>query len=200
MAAGSAGRSEPTLRMCPSFRSSRMEAASPRAAGEPAAPGRHRRGRSAALGQRRAEGARRPLHPLQALQAGMPLGRGRLEPDGRGEGGLCRDAWPGAARLGLLAAGGLGATGEPVAHRHQLPPDAAMGRAGSWSGCWASRDTASYRASGGRRSPDAGRGWGSTSRARSSPARGWSTSSTSSPTTTTRSWPRRPSRSSATPG
>ena len=126
---GSCRTLEPALRMCPSFRSLADGGGLAPRPGQPDPPGRHRRGRSPALGQRRAEGARRPLHPLQALPAGVPLGGRRLQPDGGGQGGLCREARPAAERLGLLAAGDVGAAGQPVPDRHELPPDASMGAA-----------------------------------------------------------------------
>ena len=82
---------EPTLRMCPTFRALRTEAATPRA--------------KANLVRQLATGAidprlwgaeefkkkRRPLHPLQPLPQRMPVGRRRLEPDARGEGRLRRE-------------------------------------------------------------------------------------------------------------
>ena len=56
--------------------------------GQPPAPDARRLGRSQALGDGRVSPERRPLHPLQPLCAGVPLGRRRFEPDARGESGV----------------------------------------------------------------------------------------------------------------
>ena len=190
---------DPALRMCPSFRALAERSGLAAVAGQPGPPGGDRGGRSPALGQRRDEGARRPVHPLQALPLGVPLGGGCLQPDAGGQGGLCGAARPAAERLDLLPAGDVGAAGQPIPDPDQLPPDPALVPRTPGTAPGRLEAPGACRASGGRRSRAAPPGWAWTSPARSSPARGSSISSTSSPTTTTRSWPRRSSRSSAMP-
>ena len=56
-----------------------------------------------------------------------PIGRRRLELDARSQGGLRREARPAAQRLDLFADRALGAAGEPVSDRDQLPAVAALG-------------------------------------------------------------------------
>ena len=190
---------EPTLRMCPSFRASRMEAASPRA--------------QANLIRQVATGAVDPrLWGSDELKAHADLCIHCK---------LCKPECPSGVDVSSLMVEAKAAYVE----KHGLPPgDWIFSRLEVWARLgsrfpivtnflltrrWAR--AAAGAAAGrletpraaarpaGRRSRDARRGWGSTSRARSSPARGSSTSSTSSPTTTTRSSPRRSSRCSATP-
>ncbi len=55
-------------------------------------------------------------------------------------------------RLDLLADRALGAAGEPISDRDQLPAGAATRRAGCLIGCWASRGTGSCRGCGAPRS------------------------------------------------
>ena len=114
-AAAPAARSEPTLRMCPTFRALRTEAATPRAKANLVRQLADRRDRPEALGVGGVQGERRPLHPLQPLSQGMPVGRRRLEPDARGEGRLRREPRAPPARLAALAGRTLVAAGEPAA-------------------------------------------------------------------------------------
>ena len=158
--------------------------------------------RSRALGDRGIQGERRPLHPLQPLPDGMPVGRRRLEPDARGQGGLRREPRPAPQGLALLAGRTLVAAREPAADLDAERPDGPPGgRAGCSSGCSGSRGSASSPGPIARRSSAAPRGCG-LNRAAAAGARppGRSTSSTSSPTTSTRSWPRRSSPCSTRPG
>ena len=100
---------DPTLRMCPSYRAHRREAASPRSQANLI--------RQIATGQvdPKLWGAEEfKAHADLCIHCKLckpecPSGRGRLEPDDRGQGSLRREPWTAAGRLGFFAAGDVGA-------------------------------------------------------------------------------------------
>ncbi len=120
---------EPTLRMCPSFRAHRREAATPRSQANLL--------RQIAVGQvdpklwgtEQFQSECQLVHPLQALQVRMPGGSGRFQPHARGQGGLRREPRAAAQRLDLLSTRDVGPAGQPLPDHHQLrdvPPERKM--------------------------------------------------------------------------
>ena len=111
---GACRSQDPALRMCPSFRALRTEAASPR--------------NQANLLRQIATGAVDPrlwgseemkanadlcIHCM-ACRTECPAGGRHLQPDGRGQGRLCRDPRPRPDRLVPVAGRPLGQDGQPV--------------------------------------------------------------------------------------
>ena len=182
---------EPTLRMCPTFRALRSEAASPRAKANLL--------RQVAAGQVDPKlwgteefkaNADLCIH-CNLCQSGMPVRGRRLEPDARGQGRLRREPRPAPGRLGALAGRALVAAGQPVPDPQQRPDVQPRGPLADRA---AVRALAASRAAAGAPDPvrPPGRAAGADpAPAAGSPARGSPTSSTSSPTTSTRSWPSR---------
>ena len=187
--AGSAARRRPSLRMCPLFRIAPSEEASPRAKANLIRGVSDRHARPRPVDQRRVQDDCRPVRPLPRLPAGMSGRRGHSAADAREQRGLRGRQRPAAGRLGHDPARPAGGARQPDRAGGQLgdrqPADAVVAGedVGDCPGAEAApRGLAEFLAP--RGPPPAHPAL------RAAAARRCSTSSTCTPTTSTRNWPK----------